>query len=241
MDIFHLSSIKKYYGTRLVLDIDELALESGLIHVLVGPNGAGKTTFLRMLNLLDEPDTGDITVFGESLHNTRRLNLARQMSMVFQKPHMFHGTVFDNVAYGLNVRREPKAESKGKVAEVLEFVGLAGFDKRQARKLSGGEMQRVALARALVLDPQVLLLDEPTANLDPSSVQVIEDIVKRCGKQLGTTVVMVTHNLFQAKRIADKTLLIIEGRIVENMPTEQFFSHPNDDRTRQFLNGTMIY
>ncbi|MGE5405777.1 MAG: phosphate ABC transporter ATP-binding protein [Candidatus Saccharibacteria bacterium] len=241
MNLFRLNEVRKYYGSRLVLDIDKLEVENGSIHAIVGPNGAGKTTLLRLLGLLDEPDSGEIRFFEEFPYNSRRLEYARRISMVFQKPHMFYGTVFDNVAYGLKVRQSSKQEIKNKVAEVLDFVGLADFTKRAARKLSGGEMQRVALARALVLDPQVLLLDEPTANRDPSNVQVIEDIIKRCGEQLGTTVVIVTHNLFQAKRIANQTLLMIDGQIVENMPTEQFFSHPNDDRTRQFLNGTMIY
>ncbi|HEX3012295.1 MAG TPA: ATP-binding cassette domain-containing protein, partial [Syntrophomonadaceae bacterium] len=150
-------------------------------------------------------------------------------------------SVFQNVAYGLKLRRINDSEIKARVNETLSFVGLQNFSGQMANKLSGGEGQRVALARALVLRPEVLLLDEPTANLDPYSVQMIEDIILRCKQEYQMTVIMVTHNLFQAQRIADECALLVDGEIIEKNSMADFFSNPADERTRRFIDGTMVY
>jgi tungstate transport system ATP-binding protein len=152
--------------------------------------------------------------------------MQREMCMVFQKPYMFRTSVYNNVAYGLRLRGIGRSQIKKRVAEVLHYVNMMDFIDKPAQRLSGGEVQRVALARALVIKPNVLLLDEPTANLDPFSVQAVEDIVKGSRDRFGTTVIMVTHNLFQAKRIADETILLFGGEVIEQQPTEQFFTMP---------------
>jgi tungstate transport system ATP-binding protein len=145
------------------------------------------------------------------------------------------------VAYGLKVRGQDKKIVEQAVTETLERVGLIKLAHQSARTLSGGEAQRVALARALVIQPTVLLLDEPTANLDPYNVKLIEDIVAEENRQRGTTVVLVTHNVFQAKRLADRTSLLLEGRLVEIAATPTFFETPSDPRTAAFVRGEMVY
>lgn len=243
MNLFELTGVLKSYGNRTVLNITQLSLDGNSIYAILGPNGAGKTTLLRILNLLDDPDTGTIKFVGNDISHPEcdRFSILRQMCMVFQRPFMFRSTVFNNVAYGLKLRGVPKAEISKRVEEAIHFVGLSDFINHPATKLSGGEMQRVALARALVLRPQVLFLDEPTANLDPASVQIIEEIIINSHQEYGMSVIMVTHNLFQAKRMADETILLINGEIVEKGKTQNIFNNPQDERTERFLNGTMIY
>lgn len=243
MNLFELTGVLKSYGNRTVLNISHLGLDSNSIYALLGPNGAGKTTLLRILNLLDDPDEGTIRFMDSDISNPEcdRFSILRQMCMVFQRPFMFRSTVFNNVAYGLKLRKVPGAEISKRVLEAIDFVGLSEFINQPATKLSGGEMQRVALARALVLRPQVMFLDEPTANLDPASVQMIEEIIVNSHREYGMSVIMVTHNLFQAKRMADKTILLMNGEVIEKGETKNLFDNPQNEKTEQFLNGTMIY
>ncbi|MEN6348566.1 MAG: phosphate ABC transporter ATP-binding protein [Syntrophomonas sp.] len=243
MNLFEIEKLKKSYGSRTVLNIPNLCIKKDRIYAVMGPNGSGKTTLLRILNLLDSADSGQVKFMGENISSlpAKRLVFSRQMCMVFQRPFMFRSSVFNNVAYGLKLRKISRPECEQRVIEALEFVGMKDFSDRLATRLSGGETQRVALARALVLKPQVLLLDEPTANLDPSSVRHIEEIVSKSQRQYNTTVILVTHNLFQAKRIADESILLIDGRVVEQAPTVEFFENPQADESRQFLDGTMVY
>ncbi|HWP97196.1 MAG TPA: phosphate ABC transporter ATP-binding protein [Syntrophomonadaceae bacterium] len=242
MNIFELSEVSKTYGNRTVLQVPRLQMEEQKIYAILGPNGAGKTTLLRILNLLETPDKGRISFQGGEIeYGRRRLEAARQMCMVFQKPVMFRSSVFANVAYGLKVRNVGRKKSEAIVREALEFVGMNHLADHPAHHLSGGEAQRVALARALVLKPRVLLLDEPTANLDPSSVQHIEEIIRRWHREYGSTIILVTHNLFQAKRMAQECLIMMDGRIIEKGATEQIFSQPREALTSQFLNGSMVY
>lgn len=240
-EILRVENIIKKYGERIVLDIEYLQIDEKTIYALLGPNGAGKTTLLRILNLLEEPDRGSIFFKGKKVQKERDLKIARLMSMVFQKPLMFRGTVYQNLAYGLKLRRIPEKEIKKRVYEVLEFVGMQGFKDFTACRMSGGEMQRIAIARALALKPKILFLDEPTANLDPGSVQAIEKIIRELPSVYGTTVIMVTHNLFQAQRIADECILLIDGKIVEKSDKEAFFNSPIQPATKAFLTGTMVY
>lgn len=243
MNIFEMDSVTKNYGERTVLNITKLELCQDRIYAILGPNGAGKTTMLRILNLLDMPDSGHIRFMNmdTNIPEHDRLELARQMCMVFQRPVMFRNSVYQNVAYGLKLRGVADNEIKVRVNETLSFVGLHNFSRQMANRLSGGESQRVALARALVLHPRVLLLDEPTTNLDPYSVQMIEDIVLKCKQEYQMTVIIVTHNLFQAQRIADESILLVDGEVIEKENTTQFFSNPRDQRTRHFVDGTMVY
>jgi tungstate transport system ATP-binding protein len=159
--------------------------------------------------------------------------------MVFQQPVLLNTTVARNVAYGLRLRGAVGIQQRAQSA--LENVGLRELANSPARKLSGGEMQRVALARAIVLDPEVLLLDEPTANLDPYNVGLIERIVTDLNRTRGTTIVLVTHNVFQARRLSHRTGLLLGGELVETQPTSRFFTEPDDPRTTAFVHGEMVY
>ena len=163
------------------------------------------------------------------------------MTTVFQNPILLNRSVAANVAYGLKLRGYHRRAIEQAVTEILARVGLSDLASAAARTLSGGEAQRVALARALVIRPEVLLLDEPTANLDPYNVKLIEEIVAEVNREWGTTVVLVTHNIFQAKRLAHRTALLLEGRLVEVAPTPTFFNAPADPRTLTFVRGDMVY
>jgi tungstate transport system ATP-binding protein len=236
--IFELRRLRKVYGDRTVLDLDELVVRQGEILALVGPSGAGKSTLLRILNFLETPSSGVICYGGIELNDGASLTLRRQITTVFQRPLLQRASVRENVEYGLRLRN---LRPDGMVDAILEQVGLSAFARQPARQLSGGEMQRVALARALVIRPRVLLLDEPTANLDPYNVGLIEDIVRRQNAEHGTTVVLVTHNIFQARRLAHRTGLMLGGKLIELDDTPRFFASPADSRTAAFVRGDMVY
>jgi tungstate transport system ATP-binding protein len=163
----------------------------------------------------------------------------RRVTTVFQRPILLNRSVQANVGYGLKLRG--LGDSEGKIEQALSQVGLQHLDRQRARTLSGGEAQRVALARAIVLQPEVLLLDEPTANLDPYNVGLIEEIVTDLNRQRGTTLVLVTHNVFQAKRLANRVALMLEGQLIEVGDVETFFESPQDPRTAAFVRGDMVY
>jgi tungstate transport system ATP-binding protein len=236
--IFELQGLRKAYGDRTVLDLEYLAVQRGEVLALVGPSGAGKSTLLRLLNFLETPTAGTIRYDGAAVNGAASLALRRQITTVFQRPLLQRASVRENVEYGLRLRN---LRPDGMVDAMLEEVGLAAFAHQPARQLSGGEMQRVALARALVIKPRVLLLDEPTANLDPYNVGLIEDIIRRQNAERGTTVVLVTHNIFQAKRLAHRTGLLLGGKLIELDDTPRFFASPSDDRTAAFVRGDMVY
>lgn len=238
--IYQIENLKKEYTGRVVVDIERLEIYAGEIFAVVGPSGAGKSTLLRMLNFLETPTSGHIVYRGRTFgkNGDVPLEVRRQATTVFQRPVLLRASVRDNVAYGLRLRGE---RGDGRVDEFLARVGLDAFARASATKLSGGEMQRVALARALVIEPTVLLLDEPTANLDPYNVGLIEDIVREQNRTRGTTIVLVTHNVFQAKRLAHRVGLMLSGRLIEVSDTSSFFDSPSDARTAAFVRGEMVY
>lgn len=224
---------------RAVLQLDALDILEGEILALVGPSGAGKSTLLRLLNFLEAPTSGQIMYRGADVSaGDIPLALRREITTVFQRPVLLNANVRDNVAFGLRLRG---ASVNGTVNEMLARVGLQELAHASARKLSGGEMQRVALARALAVAPRVLLLDEPTANLDPYNVGLIEEIVRAHNRERHTTVVLVTHNIFQAKRLAHRAGLLLHGQLVELSETSAFFDSPHDPRTAAFVRGEMVY
>jgi tungstate transport system ATP-binding protein len=232
-----LVDIKKNYRSVNALNSISLEMQGGKIIVLLGVNGAGKTTLMRIMAGLENADAGKL------LFNNQNIDCKalRQVStLVFQKSAMFSTNVYDNLAYGLRIRGVPKAEIAKKVAEALQAVRLSGFEKRRAKKTSGGEQQRIALARAFLLESHVLLLDEPTANLDPNSATIIEKaMVSR--KSAQRIIVMATHNLSQARRMADEIVHIYNGEIVEVAETENFFENPKSEISRKFVNGELEF
>jgi tungstate transport system ATP-binding protein len=239
--IYSLQGLTKAYNGRLVLDLPALDIHAGEIFALVGPSGSGKSTLLRLLNFL-EPSTQGTIIFDQvALSNGKEvpLELRRRVTTVFQRPLLLNDSVWNNVTYGLRLRGERDLQARTQHA--LEEVGLEKLAHQRARTLSGGEAQRVALARAMVLQPDVLLLDEPTANLDPYNVGLIEQIARRLNEQQGTTLVLVTHNVFQAHRLAQRVALLLEGKLVEVAPADQFFNAPAEARTRAFVQGDMVY
>jgi tungstate transport system ATP-binding protein len=163
------------------------------------------------------------------------------IGMVFQNPLLFNTTVFNNIAYSLKFRREDGEAIEKRVDGILKLLRLQDLRARNALTLSGGEAQRVALARSLVYDPELLLLDEPTANLDPYNVSIIEEVLQSSNRDRGTTVIVVTHNIFQAKRLARKVAFLLEGEFVEFGDSINFFESPKDPRTLSFIRGEMIY
>jgi tungstate transport system ATP-binding protein len=239
--LYRLEQVVKQYMGRKVLSVNRLEIRQGEIFGLVGPSGAGKSTLLRLLNFLEQPSRGSITFEGRRLDPAKpaALALKRKVTTVFQRPVMLDRSVHDNVAYGLRIRRI--SDWKRRTQQVLSQVGLSRLAEARTRNLSGGEIQRVALARALVLEPEVLLLDEPTANLDPHNVAVIEEIVTSSHAKNGLTVLVVTHNIFQAQRLAERVGFLMDGELVEVADRETFFNHPTDPRTSAFTRGEMIY
>ncbi|NIS46008.1 MAG: ATP-binding cassette domain-containing protein [Gammaproteobacteria bacterium] len=240
-NIYSLHKVKKIYDDKKVLHIDRLEIYRGEVFSLVGPSGAGKSTLLRLLNFLEPPSSGQIKfIDGEfSSNNPIPLKYRRRVTTVFQRPILLNRSVQANISYGLNLRGDLK--SNGEIDKALQQVGLKSLSRQRARTLSGGEAQRVALARAIVLKPDVLLLDEPTANLDPYNIGLIEDIVMNLNREKNTTLVLVTHNVFQAKRLADRVALMLDGNIVEVANVNDFFESPQDERTAAFVRGDMIY
>ncbi len=239
--VYRLEGIAQRYGERLVLDVPALEIECGEALAVVGPSGAGKSTLLRLLNFLEAPTAGMITFHNQTIADPSKLpiDLRRHVTTVFQRPALLSASVLANAAYGLKLRGERDAYRRARAA--LAQLGLEHLAHAPARTLSGGEMQRVALARALVIEPHVLLLDEPSANLDPANVQLIERAIAETHRQRGATIVLVTHNLFQARRLAQRVALLLDGRIVEVADTTTFFEHPRDPRTAAFVRGDMVY
>jgi tungstate transport system ATP-binding protein len=239
--IFELRNVRKTYGQRWALKIEEkFEIFSGEIFAIVGPSGAGKSTLLCMLNFLEYPDSGSIVFEGHPMTIADApLELRRKVTTVFQRPALLSTSVMQNIQYGLQLRGQP--DGKAAIQPLLQRLGLAELANAQARTLSGGEAQRVALARALVLQPDVLLMDEPTANLDPYNALLIEEVIREINRERRTTIVLVTHNIFQARRLAHRVGLMLNGSFVEINNNPAFFESPRDARTRAFVNGEMVY
>jgi len=210
-ELYRLRSVTKRYGSNVAVDIDSLTIDAGRLYTLTGANGAGKSTLLGILAFLTSPSTGEIFYAGERIDWKRDTvrRRRRRVTLLHQSPYLFGGTVFRNVAYGLSARGTAEEATLRAVDRALETVGLEGFRDRDARKLSGGEAQRVAMARALALDPEVLLLDEPLANIDRETAGLLETVIASLPSR-GTTVVMTTHDPDHPTRL-DGGAIVLEG------------------------------
>lgn len=239
---YALRGLQKRYGERLVLDIPRMEVRRGDLLAVVGPSGAGKSTLLRLLHFLEPATAGEVAYShndGARVHGGWPAPLAvrRQIAMVFQRPEMVDGSVWENVALGLRFRG---AVEPSRVELAIEQVDIAHLSHAHVQSLSGGELQRVALARLLAIRPRVALFDEPTANLDPANVLLVEGILKNL-HAAGTTTVLVTHNVFQARRLASRVAFLLGGKLIEASDAEEFFNQPADERSLAFVRGEMVY
>jgi len=209
--VVSLDNILVTQGDSFKLSVGRLALQPGLIYALTGANGSGKSTLLRVMALLTPPYEGTIEFSGNKTNNPAQQR--QKVTLVEQSPYLFKGKVIDNLSYGLKLRGLDSNERSRRITTSLANVGLEGFEQRQAKELSGGEIQRVALARALALKPELLLLDEPTANIDSSSLQGYESLLRDLPKY-GVTVVFSTHDPSQSQRLGDQVLRLENGRLL---------------------------
>jgi len=230
-------------GALAILDNVSLMLGPGSPTILIGPNGAGKTTLLRAAMGLIPVSRGRITWGGKDWGGKdwggREASPPGRRAILFQRPTMLRRSTAGNIRYALAAAGIARDIRKERTAELLALVGLEGLEQRPARRLSGGEQQRLALARALARDPAVLFLDEPTASLDPAATKAIEDIVRAVTAR-GVKVVMSTHDLGQAKRLAGDIALLHRGRLIENEQASQFFAGPRSEEGRQFIAGELL-
>lgn len=216
---------------KIIIDRVSAEIGAGLRTIILGPNGAGKSVLMRLCHGLLRPTAGAIAWHGTGGHRNRQ-------AMVFQRPIMLRRSALANIVYGLKLSGLSPTERELRAHDVLEAVGLKALADRPARLLSGGEQQRLALARAWALGPEVLFLDEPTANLDPGASREVEGIIGQIHAS-GTKIIMTTHNLGQARRLADEVLFLYEGRLAERAPVEQFFKQPASAEAASFIKGEL--
>lgn len=232
MSAFRLEAIRKQVGD-FSLAVDDCTLEEGKVYAIVGPNGSGKSTLLNLLALLDEPASGRILFKGQPVNygdSAELISARRAIGYVMQSPCLFHMKVYDNAAYGLQVRGVGKGVVQQKVREILSVLNLSHLTDRPVHTLSAGEAQRLALARTLVLETDVLLLDEPTANVDQSSLMTIEELISRLNREKKTTVILTTHSRDQACKLSKDIIPIVNGRI-SHIAYENVFSGMMGERS----------
>jgi len=219
-------------GGKRLIDGIGLTLDAQAVTMLIGPNGAGKSLLLRMLHGLIEPTSGTIRWNGEPMNGALR----QRQSMVFQRPVLLRRSVAANIDFVLRLKKGATRERRD---AILDHVGLLDHAGQPARLLSGGEQQRLALARALVIEPEVLFLDEPTASLDPASVLMIERIVLDAHRR-GTKIIFISHDLGQARRLGDEIVFLHRGRLSEHTPAGRFFSSPSSEAAKAYLEGRIV-
>ena len=237
MALIETVNISQQYGKQEIIKSINLKVAEGEVLALIGPTGAGKTTLLRLLDLLETPSSGRIYFDGTEVTASKRqrLQARRRMSFVLQKPVVFNMSVRDNIACALKWRGEKETAISQKVNSVLELVGMTEYASRNARYLSGGETQLVAIARALAVTPEVLLLDEPTANLDPVSTAKVEAVLAHIIGQQKTTVVMATHDMSQGQRLAGRIGVIIHGELLQTGNPGDIFSTPQNRQVAELV------
>ena len=237
MSLIETVDLCQRFGERDVLKNINIRVDRGEVFALIGPTGAGKTTLLRLIDLLDTPASGRIYFDGADVTESggRRFEARRRMAFVLQKPVVFNTSVYDNIACGLKWRGVGKGDIRARVSSILEMVGLSADKNRNARTLSGGEVQRVAIARAIAIEPEVLLLDEPTANLDPVSISNIEELITNIIHRYDTTIIMATHDMSQGQRLADRVGMLLDGEILQTGDWREVFNSPRNRQVADFV------
>jgi len=234
MTVLRIEGLTKRFNEVWAVNNLNLEIAEGELIALLGPSGCGKTTTLRCIAGFEEPNEGNI--FFDDINVVRLPPEKRNIGMVFQNYALFpHMTVFQNIAFGLEMRKRPKSEIQSKSRDVLEIVQLAGLEERFPRQLSGGQQQRVALARALVIEPKLLLLDEPLANLDAKLREEMRFFVRTVQKDVGITTVYVTHDQAEAMVIADRIVVMFEGIVDQIETPSEIYSHPTSKQVADFI------
>ncbi|HSJ30250.1 MAG TPA: ABC transporter ATP-binding protein [Longimicrobiales bacterium] len=233
------SGLVRRYGDRKVVDVPGLSVEAGEVLAIVGPNGAGKSTLFRMLLLLERPDAGEIRLDGIAMRH-RDARARGRLAAVFQRPVLFTGTVRQNVAFGLRAAGVPAAQQRERVEAALGWLDLSALAARPVDTLSGGEAQRVALARALVLEPDIVLLDEPTSSLDVSVRRRFRQDVERVARQRAGAVVLITHDATEAFGLADRIAVLHEGRVVQLATPEEIMLRPGSPFVAELTGAELL-
>jgi len=226
-----LKNVKKRYHQKTVLDIPDFHFFPGKIYGIIGPNGAGKSTLLKVIARLEELSEGEIFYQQQPF----RKEILKTMTYLTQKPFLFSASVVENISYPLKFRKYKRDEIRFLVEKIISEFGIEHLAHQLATKLSGGEAQRVALARALIFKPQILLLDEPTSNMDPNSIEIIEKIILKYNHKKDKTILFITHNVAQAKRICDEVIYLENGIIVESGKAKDVIASPKSENLRRFL------
>ena len=238
--IIEMSHVDKHYGQLHVLNYINLSVEKGEVLVLIGPSGSGKSTLCRTINRLETIDSGEIKIDGTPLPQEGRelAALRAEVGMVFQSFNLFaHKSILQNVTMGpIEVLHTPKAQAEEEAMELLRRVGVAEQANKVPAQLSGGQQQRVAIARSLAMHPKAMLFDEPTSALDPEMINEVLDVMVELAQE-GMTMVVVTHEMNFARRVANRVVFMADGQIVEQAAPDEFFDHPKSERARDFLNS----
>lgn len=238
-NLVDLQNLKKEFDGTPVLRGISLSIKRREFVTLLGPSGCGKTTTLRIIGGFEQPDSGDVFFDGKRLNDVPPYQ--REINTVFQRYALFpHLNVAENIAFGLHIKKLDRADIKRKTAEMLELVGLRGFENRDVTSLSGGQQQRVAIARALAMQPKVMLFDEPTSALDPEMVNEVLDVMVELAHE-GMTMLCVTHEMGFARKVADKVVFMSDGQILEQSTPEDFFENPKTDRAKDFLSKILTH
>lgn len=238
-------NLQKSFEGRKVLDIKEGHVKSGSITAIIGPNGAGKSTLLNIIAGLEKAD-GGVIWYGDSAEGEDHAQgncsdfPQNDITLVFQKPYLISTTVEKNIAYPMKLRNFDETAIDRRITALLEELNLTPFRKQKSWKLSGGETQKVALARALSFGPKLLLLDEPTANIDPYTTSEIEKLLLSTNEKHNTTIVMVTHNLAQAKRLCSDAIMLHEGHLIESGSCQKMLTEPQNEKTSHFISGELL-
>lgn len=232
--MLELKNISHGYEGLTILKEISFQFKPGIIYGIIGPNGAGKSTLLRVLTGIERPLKGQVFWDGQEISAS-----IKEMSCMWQKPYLFQKKVQENILYGLKVRKWEKDKQEKRLSYILKKFSLEEYAGREATSLSGGEAARVALARAIAPRPRLLVLDEPAANLDPYHTVYLESALREISQEEEITVIMVTHDMFQAKRVANQTLFITDGVLEEHGSSEQLFSMPESPKTKKFINGEL--